>query len=213
MFRFAVIALAFTCALQAQETIRFLAERAPVGLGQMRMSTGDKRSAPFDLPTNHLSEPMPVPAREFQLRAVQPDVALATLTLPEGGKSFVAILIPDPKGGYKPVVMRADDPGFKAGDVYFYNHAAKTILGYVGSAKFELPPASGKTLRPAGARAENFYDVGFGVREESQNRVLSTTRWPVDPTIRSYVFFFINPSSKRLDFRAVDEFVPPETGT
>src|SRR5690606_14283893 len=36
---------------------------------------------------------------------------------------------PDPlrKGRYEPVVLRADDPSFKPGDVYFHNHADKTV--------------------------------------------------------------------------------------
>ena len=44
-------------------------------------------------------------------------------------------------------------------------------------------------------------------------RSYSTTRWPVDDKQRSYVFFFINPATKRLDYRAVDEFVEPEPAT
>ena len=66
------------------------------------------------------------------------------------------------------------------------------------------------TTRPTGAKPENYYDVGFGVREKEGDRALSTTRWPVDPQQRSYVFFFVNPKNNRLDFGAVDEFVPPE---
>jgi hypothetical protein len=120
------------------------------------------------------------------------------------------LLIPATTGGYKPVVISSGDPSFKPGDVYFYNHADKPVLGYVGTAKFILEPAKGQTLRPAGAKPEKYYDVGFGVREKEGDRALSTTRWPVDDKIRSYVFFFVNPGTKRLDFRAVDEFVPPE---
>lgn len=191
--------------------VRFLAERAPKELGQVLLAEGETRGPAFELPHNHLSEPIDAPARRFELRAVKPDVSLSTITLPESGKSFIALMIPAPKGGYVPVVLRADDPGFRPGDVYFYNHAGKTVLGYVGTAKFILAPAKGQVLRPAGAKAENYYDVGFGVREKEGDRALSTTRWPVDNRSRSYVFFFDNPVTKRVDFRAVDEFVPPAT--
>lgn len=212
-FRILTACLAFCGFLHAQEKkpeVRFLAERVPQGLGQMILAAGDIRSAAFDMPSNHLSEPMSAPGREFKIRSVQPDVALATVKLPDDGKSFIAVLVPDPKGGYQSILIRSDDSAFKAGDVYFFNHADKVVLGYVGTAKFTLDPSSGKFVHPAGARTENFYDVGFGVREEKQDRVLSTVRWPVDPQVRSYVFFFINPTTKRLDFRAVDEFVAPE---
>lgn len=190
--------------------VRFLAERAPKELGQVFLAAGEVKSAAFDLPINNLSDPIVPPARAFSVRPAAKDVSVADVTLPEDGKSFIVLLIPATTGGYKPVVISAGDPAFRPGDVYFYNHADKPVLGYVGTAKFILKPAEGQKLRPAGARPENFYDVGFGVREKEGDRALSTTRWPVDDKIRSYVFFFINPSTKRLDFRAVDEFVPPE---
>ena len=217
MHRFVVLfSLLFLTLLPAQESgrgevkVRFLAERAPANLGQVELLAGKIRSAAFDLPMNHLSEPQAPPARAFSVCQSGKEAPLATVTLPESGKAFIILLIPVPAGGYKPVVIPSDDPSFKPGDVYFYNHSDKPVLGYVGTAKFILQPATGQTLRPAGAKPENYYDVGFGVREKEGDRALSTTRWPVDPQQRSYVFFFLNPKSNRLDFRAVDEFVPPQ---
>ncbi len=215
----ALAALAFVPVLQAQDSgrsgpkVRFLAERAPENLGQVVVAVEEKKSAPFDLPVKFVSEPVAAPARAFELRTAAQDLPLAKIALPEAGKSFVVLLIPAAKGGYDPVVLRADDPSFKPGDVYFHNHADKTVLGYVGTAKFILAPSKGKILRPKGAKPENYYDVGFGVREKEGDRALSTTRWPVDDKQRSYVFFFINPATKRLDYRAVDEFVEPEPAT
>ena len=189
-------------------TVRFLAERTPADLGQVVMALPDKRSEAFGLPSNYLSPPLQPPGRQFSLRLVQPDTALTTISLPDEGKAFIVLLIPAKEGGFKSVVIRSDDMAFKTGDVYFYNHSGKVILGYVGTAKFSLAPAIGQVLHPTGARQENYYDVGFGVREEQGNRTLSRTRWPVDDKVRSYVFFYVNPVTTRLDFRAVDEFIP-----
>ncbi len=210
------LTLALSALAPAQEagrgdlSVRFLAERSPGDLGEVVLAADKARSEAFVLPTNHLSEPRVAPARSFSVRPVAKDVSIADVTLPENGKSFIVLLIPATKGGYTPVVISAEDPAFKPGDVYFYNHANKPVLGYVGTAKFLLAPAKGQTLRPTGAKPEKYFDVGFGVREKEGDRALSTTRWPVDDKIRSYVFFFVNPATKRLDFRAVDEFVPPE---
>lgn len=215
MIRLLVVSLLLSTGLFAQSPpskdlqVRFLAERSPKEISQVVMAVGDSRSEAFDLPSNYLSTPFTPTARAFSLRAVKPDVALASITLPEDGKSFIVLLIPAKEGGFKPIVIRSDDPTFKTGDVYFYNHCSKVILGYVGTAKFTLDPEKGMVLRPTGARAEGFYDVGFGVREEQGNRTLSQTRWPVDDKVRSYVFFFVNPTTTLLDFRAVDEFIPP----
>ena len=189
--------------------VRFLAEDSPKDIGKIVMAVGDTLSDAFDLPSNYLSVPLRPPARVFSLRATQPDVALASITLPEEGKSFIILLIPAREGGFKPIIMNADDPSFKPGDVYFYNHSPNPVLGHVGTAKFLLESAKGLVLHPSGARQENFYDVSFGVREEKGDRVMSRTRWPVDNKVRSYVFFFVNPVTKLADFRAVDEFVPP----
>ncbi|PAW75755.1 MAG: hypothetical protein B9S38_00585 [Verrucomicrobiia bacterium Tous-C4TDCM] len=211
-----LFALALTVVAHAQDaggsglTVRFLAERAPGNLGKVVLAAEKARSEPFELPINHLSDPRVAPARVFSIRPEAKDLSIADVTLPDAGKSFIVLLIPAVAGGYQPVVISAEDPDFKPGDVYFYNHADKPVLGYVGTSKFILAPAKGQTLRPAGAKPEKYYDVGFGVREKEGDRALSTTRWPVDDKIRSYVFFFVNPGTKRLDFRAVDEFVPPE---
>lgn len=192
-------------------TVKFLAERVPPEIGRVALAVDDTRGEAFDLPVNHLSEPIVPPARTCKVMSLAKNVPLATLKLPESGKSFIALLIPSPAGGYKPVVMPANDPKFKVGDVYFYNHSDLPVLGYVGTAKFTLDPGDGTTLRPAGAKENTYYDVGFGFRDkEMGNRLLSTTRWPIDKHIRSYVFFYVNPSTRKIDFRAVDEFVAPE---
>jgi hypothetical protein len=136
---------------------------------------------------------------------------LAKISLPEPATSFVVILVPASKGGYSPVILPANNPNFKAGDVYFYNHADKTVLGYVGTSKFTLAPAKGTMLRPAGPKGDGkYYDVGLGFRDSDGDRPLSLARWPVQEGIRMYVFFYINPTTQRIDFRAVDEFIEAE---
>ena len=190
--------------------MRFLAERAPADLGQILLASAEARSDPFDLPVNNLSTPQKPPARLFSVWSVSKNVSLAAVTLPEEGNSFIVLLLPSSKGGYSPVVMRAGDPKFRPGDIYFHNLTDKTVLGYVGTAKFVLPATQGTIVRPTGARAEKFYDVGLGVREEEGDRVLAKTRWPEDPLTRFYVFFYVNPETKRIAYRAVDEFVEKE---
>jgi hypothetical protein len=187
--------------------VRFLAERAPADLGQVLLASAEGRSDPFDLPVNNLSAPKTPPAKVFSVWSVANNVSLASVALPEEGKSFIVLLIPSSKGGYSPVVMRSDDPSFKPGDIYFHNIADKTVLGFVGTAKFTLDPAKGTIVRPKGARDEKFYDVGLGVREKEGDRVLATTRWPEDSQSRFYVFFYLNPETKSISYRAVDEFV------
>ena len=207
--------IALSACAHAQEApkgdlqVRFLAERTPEEIGQVLLAAEKYKGVPFDLPINYLSPPQAPPGKSFSVWSVAKNVSLATVTLPEKGKSFIVLLIPSAKAGYDPVVIASDDPSFKPGDVYFYNHADRTVLGYVGTSKFTIAPDKGQMLRPAGLKEGKYYDVGFGVREKEGDRVLSTSRWPEDNKMRSYMFFFINPRTQRLDFRAVDEFVPP----
>lgn len=191
--------------------VRFLAERAPAEIGQVMLVAKEAKSAPFDLPISHLSAPQTPPERVFALWSAAKNVSLTNIALPEEGDSFIILLIPANEGGYKHVVMSDKNPDFKPGDIYFYNHADKTVLGFVGSAKFVLDPAKGKTLRPANPSGNGaYYDVGLGVREKEGDKPLSIARWPVQKGIRMFVFFFMNPRTGKLDFRAVDEFVEPE---
>lgn len=211
------LTLAFSALAVAQNkggdiTIRFLAERVPDQLGEVELVAEESRSAQFSLPTNNLSEPQDAPGRAFGLVPAGGEKPLAKIKLPDEGKDFIVLLIPN-KTAYHPVVIAAESANFKPGDVYFFNSSNSLILGFVGTAKFTLSPGKGKSVRPKGARPEGFYDVGFGVKEKEGNRTLSTTRWPVEEQIRSYVFFFMNPSTKRIDFRAVDEFIMPKAPT
>lgn len=211
----ASIAVTLTPAVLAQKpqgkgaSVRFLAERTPGNIDTVQMKAGELTSEGFKLPHNHLSPAIDSPARAFIIQPTGTEVPLAKVTLPEKGDNFIILLIPERKGGYNPVVISAGDPEFRPGDVYFYNHADKTVLGYVGTSKFILKPGLGKSLHPTGAKDGLYFDVGFGVREKEGDRPLSTTRWPVEKDMRSYVFFFLNPKTERLDFRAVDEYVPP----
>lgn len=193
-------------------SVRLLAERVPPGIGQVVLIADDKATQPFDLPVNHLAEAIVPPARVFGIRSAEGEARLASVTLPEAGRSFIVLLVPAAGGGYSPVVIPAEDPSFRGGDTYIYNHADKTVIGYVGTTTFTLAPGSGRIVRPAGPREETFYDVAFGVREPEGDRPLSTTRWPIETRVRAYVFFFNNPTTQRVDYRAVDEYLPsPDT--
>lgn len=193
-------------------SLRFLAERTPDHLGEVNLVAGAIQTPAFALFTDHLSESVTAPARTMLLRLKDKPVTLAELALPPAGESFIVLLIPNPRGGYLPVVMPAHDPTFRGGDVYFYNHAPKPVFGHVGSSLFRLKPGEGVRLRPAGAHEDTFYDVGFAVSEDHGDRVLRSIRWPVVTRSRSYVFFYHDPLRNRIDYRAVDEFISSPSG-
>lgn len=191
--------------------VRFLAERLPRDLGPVVLAAEEARSDPFNLPMNNLSAPQIPPTRLFSVWSDKAAKSLSTVKLPEEGNSFIVLLIPTgEKESYTAVVMPYRNPKFKPGDIFFFNLADKSVLGYVGTAKFILETGKSRVVTPEGAREAKFYDVGLGVREEEGDKLLAMTRWPEAQNMRYYVFFFTDPKTNLVTFRGVDEFIPPE---
>lgn len=195
---------------QDEVEVRFLAEMLPSGLGQVVLANAETRSEPFDLPMNNLSVPLEPPDRLFSVWSTGKDVTVANVRLPAEGKSFIVLLLRSSDGGYEPLVMPAEDPSFEGGDVYFYNNANKPVVGVLGETKFSLPPGQGKVVTPSGSGDERYYHARLGVREADGNRLIKSMKWPSSENARNYVFFFVDPTKKRITFRAVDEFILPK---
>lgn len=189
--------------------VRFLAERIPRNLGKVVLAIEETRSDPFNLPMNNLSPPQKPPARVFSVWAVDKNVSLAKVKLPENGKSFVVILLPSAKGAYVPLVMPFDNPNFKGGDIYFFNNANKPVLGLIGKSKLSLSPGKGTVVTPRGFENKKYYHVMLGVKEADGNKVIKSMKWPSSKTMRNYVFFYVDPRKNRITYRAVDEFIIP----
>ncbi|GAA5130976.1 hypothetical protein JIN84_05465 [Luteolibacter yonseiensis] len=190
--------------------VQLLAEQFPEKLGQVYLVFGDKKSQPFDLPTNRLSDSVAAEGRTMVLKLAQKDVPLCTITLPDQGKSFALLLVAAKPSGFKPLVIRTDDSTFRAGDVFFVNSTDKTILGKLGTAPLTLKPGETTKSRPNGAVDNTYYNIAFAIREGTTDKLISSTRWPVDQGLRSYVFFFTN-AEGRTTYRAVDEYLKPAT--
>ncbi len=181
-------------AQKAKLKVRLLAERIPPNLGKVTLANEDIQSDPFNLPMNNLSAPQEPPARAFRIQTINKNIPLATVKLPEEGNSFVVILLPNAEGLYTPIIMPFNGSKFKPGDAYIHNNTPKTVLGFIGTAKFSLRPKRGTVITLKGARKERFYDVGLGVREDDgTNRMIKSTRWPEDKQARFYVFYYVDP--------------------
>ncbi|MCH7225898.1 hypothetical protein [Haloferula sp. A504] len=208
LIRLAVPLLALLQLAHAGPTVRVLSESLPAGVEELVMLADDKASEPFKPPTKYLSDEIEPPARAFELRTSTDRRLVGRIALPEEGDRFILLLLSKPDGTLHGIVLRADQPGFRPGDNYLFNRTGKSVVGYVGTTRFRLKPGAGRVVRPSGRADEGFHQVGFGVEEDAGTRALSMTRWPVDSEVRSYVFFFNNPRTGRVDYRAVDEFIP-----
>ena len=188
--------------------MEFLAEQFPETLGKVYLLFGDTKSEPFVLPTNRLSDPVSAAGRTMVLKLADKDLSLCPISLPENGKAFAVVLVTAKPAGFTPIVVRTDDPGFKAGDVLFINRSEKTILGKLGGTSLVLKPGESKKDRPTNPVENTYYDIAFATRGEAGDKLISSSRWPVDNSLRSYLFFFTNAQGKTT-FRAVDEYLSP----
>jgi hypothetical protein len=189
--------------------VRLLAEFVPPNLGKVFLQLGEEaRSEAIDLPTNQLSQPISCPSRTLVLKTEEKEISLCTINLPEPGKSFAIILVTAKPSGYAPIIVRTDDPAFKAGDVMFINRSEKTILGKLGDTPLILKPGGSAKNRPSGAIENTYYNIAFATRDESGDKLISSSRWPIDENLRSYLFFFTTAAGKTT-FRAVDEYLVP----
>lgn len=186
--------------------VRLLAEQFPAELGKVVLLFEKTKSQPVELPTNRLSDPVPVPARTMSLQLADKPVTLCQIALPEQGKAFAVILVTAKPSGFKAMVVRTDDPSFKAGDVMFINRSEKTILGKLGTTPLVLKPNETAKSRPTGAIEDTYFDIAFAIREQGGDKLISSSRWPVENDLRSYLFFFTN-AEGRTTFRSVDEYL------
>lgn len=172
----------------------------------------------FELPLNNLSPNQMVPGRSFTLVATnaaaadgEPPAPLATIRLPEEGASFRILLVPMPEGVYRPLIVRGDDPSFRAGDVHLLNLSRTEVLGNLGSSALAIRPGEARNHTLVGDRDESYFEIRFATRNDGGLVPLTDTRWPLLRRSRVYVIFFNEPSGN-VSYRAVDEYLPPPGG-
>jgi hypothetical protein len=85
----------------------------------------------------------------------------------------------------------------------------RSFLDYINILKFVASAGKGPILPPERTDGQMPQDVASGVNGHIIDQVFSSTRWPVDNRMRSYIFFFGDLASGQMNYRAVDEFVPP----
>ena len=103
-----------------------------------------------------------------------------------------------------------NESGVKVDSTSSNKHSDESTEGRRGAPEFASADGKRPIPIPENTSDNTLHDVLFGLQQSALDHVFSTTRWPMDDRLRSYVFFFNNPTTGRPDYRAVDEFVPPE---
>lgn len=176
------------------------------------LATEDWASQPFAIPGNGFSPKVGAPTRSVTLGLSNAEgqlQAVGQIVLPQQGRAFLILLLPDGAEGSAPniVVIRADDPSFKVGDIQFFNLSDAPVGVKMDEQKVLLQPESHQKVSapdlPEGVRS---YQVEFYTQDNGDTYQFGSTQWVKQTRVRTYLFTYKSPQNGRMSYRAIDEF-------
>lgn len=190
--------------------IRFTSFGLPATVGEYILASGETKTAPFAIPDNGFSAPVTAPAGSAALALGNakdsPFRSLATVKLPDAGKRFLVILLPDKDQALRAIVVRADDPAFRPGQIMIMNFAPEILAADLGGEKFTFKPGSQTIFRPQQKNELTNYQVRFYQAKDGQPKVFAASLWPYFDAKRAFVFLYMDGAAGTPTFRSIDEF-------
>jgi hypothetical protein len=190
--------------------IRFTSFGLADGGAEYLLASGEVKTAPFVIPDNGFSTPvaLPAPGNTLALGIAKdtPFRSLAAVKLPETGKRFLVIVLPDKNQTLRAIVVRADDPAFRPGQIMIINLAPESLAADLGGEKLTFSPGSRTIFRPQRKNDLANYQVRFYQAKEGKPKLFAASLWPYFDSKRAFVFLHIDPASGSPTFRSIDEF-------
>jgi hypothetical protein len=190
--------------------IRFTSFGLPAAGSEYILASGETKTAPFAIPDNGFSVPItsPVPGNILALGSAKdaPFRSLATVKLPDAGKRFLVILLPDKNQTLRAIVVRADDPAFRPGQIMIMNLATEILAADLGGEKLTFQPGSRTIFRPQRKNDLANYQVRFYQAKEGKPKLFAASLWPYFDAKRAFVFLYIDRAAGTPAFRSIDEF-------
>jgi hypothetical protein len=185
-------------------TLRLIACEVSAELPKVFLETKDSKSDVLDLPSSALSAPMSVSARSVDVKAADNDVPLCSITLPDEGKSFAVLLAPEGEAGFAPFLVKLDGDSFKPGDFSFINTSSKTMVLKLGGTELTVGAGEVAISRPTEPVNDRYYMVTMSARDDSGDKTIASTRWPLQNKGRGYIMF-LESSNGKITYRAINE--------
>lgn len=190
--------------------IRFTSFGLPDVSSEYVLASGETKTAPFVIPNNGFSTPVVTPASATLVALGnakdEPFRSLATIKLPDTGKRFLVILLPDKDQTLRSIVVRADDPAFRPGQIMIMNFASETLAADLGDQKLTFAPGSRTIFHPQRTDNLSNYQVRFFYLKDGKPKRFAATLWPHFDDKRAFVFLFKDPTTGTPTFRSIDEF-------
>jgi hypothetical protein len=180
------------------------------GGSEYMLAAGETKTAPFAIPDNGFSDPVATPARVKTLALGSaketPFRSLATIKLPDTGKRFLVVLLPDKNQTLRAIVVRADDPAFRPGQIMILNLAPEILAADLGGEKFTFQPGSRTIFRPQRKNDLANYQVRFFQAKDDKPKVFAASLWPYFDAKRAFVFLYMDQAADSPAYRSIDEF-------
>lgn len=190
--------------------LRFTSFGLPGTAVEYVIAAGEVQTTPFAIPDNGFSAPLPLPVGgpTFALGKAKdtPFRSLATITLPDAGKRFLIIVFPGKEDALRALVVRADDPAFRPGQVMILNLADQPLAADLGGEKLRFDPGSRTIFRPSRKDDLANYQVRFYHAKNGKPKLFAANLWPFFDKKRAFVFLHSDPVSGSPSYRAIDEF-------
>jgi hypothetical protein len=208
LFFLAMIILPF-CARKAVAaengiSLRLITCEVSEELPKVYLESNGSKSVVSELPASAFSAPIPVSADEVKLMAPKNEIPLCSIKLPKKGKSFAVFLAPGKETRFTPFVVRLDDDAFKPGDFHFLNTSSKTLLMKLGGTELVIESGESAKSRPTEPVNGRYYPVIMSVRDDTGDKAIASTRWPLENDRRSYIIFLEGKDGK-ISYRAINE--------
>jgi hypothetical protein len=193
-----------------QTLLRFTSFGLQDAGGEYVLAVGDVPTSPFTIPDNGFSAPVPAPGAGNALALGRPGDTpfrrLAAITLPETGKHFLVMVFPGENETLRTLVVRADDPAFRPGNVMILNLSSQTLAGDLGGEKLRFEPGKQAIFRPRRKDDLANYQVRFYQSRGGKPKVFAASLWPYFEKKRAFVFLYADPASGFPTYRSIDEF-------
>ena len=211
MFAASFLVLTAARAEPAKQTLlRFTSFGLKDSGGEYVIAAGKIQTPPFTIPDNGFSAPVPAPGQGTALALGNPGGTpfhkLAAITLPETGKRFLVLVFPGKNETLRTLVVRADDPAFRPGQIMILNLSGEPLAGDLGGEKLRFAPGSQTIFRPRRKDELANYQVRFYQAKQGKPKIFAASLWPYFDRKRAFVFLHTDPASGTPTYRSIDEF-------
>lgn len=217
----ASLVMSFCHAQDAQKiSLQFIAFPAQTPLEPVELVVGENTTIPIEIPGHELSPEYKVPRQAsitvgintknekgeptFQVLGNAPALASA--------KQIILLIRKGEKNsdGFTVVPIDGELDDFSGGSYLLVNVSQLSIGGMIGDKNFAIKPGQRSLIKPAATHIEDGCQVTLAYQKDEtdqKGKKFYDTRWTVTERIRTLVFFYQDPETKKIGVAPIVNFL------